>query len=240
MLQRTTRHVALTEIGQQYYQHVKKLLADLNETETLIAKSKKEATGSLKVMSSRYFAEQYIIPRLKKFMQQNPKLQVNLELAERYPDLQQEGIDLIFGVAMDETYNLVRRRVATTRYVLCASPTYLKKYGIPKTPMDLKKHLYIAHSMRTPPNKLLFKNKKELFIEPTLLLNDCHAIRECALQGIGIGMLHDYMIEDALQTGQLVEVLNEFQIPSINIYLYYSQSHYLLPKIRRFIDFYMR
>lgn len=238
LLQRTTRQITLTEIGLQYYQHVKKLLTDLGEAETSIAKSKNEATGTLSVMSSRYFAEEYIIPRLKKFMVQNPKLQIKLELAERYPDLIQEGIDLIFGVAMEGALDLVRRRVATTRYVLCASPDYLAKKGQPKTPADLKKHHFITHSMRKPPNRLTFKNSKELFIEPVLSLNDSRAMRECALQGMGIVMLHDYMVTDAVREGHLVELLNKFQMPAQTVYLYYSPSRYLLPKIRRFIDFY--
>jgi DNA-binding transcriptional LysR family regulator len=169
----------------------------------------------------------------------NPKLRVKVELAERFPNLAEEDVDLIFGVSMDGPSALVRRRVATTRYVLCASPTYVEKYGEPRVPADLSQHHYITHTMRKPDNVVWFKDNKEIYVEPMLWLNDSRAMCECAIYGMGIVRLHDYIVADALAEGSLIEILSEFAERKQPVYLYYQQSRYLQPKIRRFIDFYM-
>lgn len=190
--------------------------------------------------SNRYFALQYLLPRLPKFIADNPKLEIKIELAERFPDLEKENIDLIFGMSMPESLDLVRKRVATTHYVLCASPEYLKNYPSSKTSEDLHRHRYLSHSMRRPDNAILFKNNREVTAQPFLRINDSQALRDCAIQGIGIVQLHDYMVSDALKEGRLIELLKDFRPSQQPVYLYYQQSRYLHPKIRRFIDFYTK
>lgn len=239
LLHRTTRQLALTDLGERYYQQCKKVVADLAEAETEILGAQQEATGTLNVTSNRYFASEYLLPRLSEFMVLNPKLRINLELAERFPDFATEEVDILFGVSMEGAPGLIRRRVSTTRYVMCASPAYLKKFGIPKNIGDLKQHRYITHSMRKPNNVLTFKDGKEIQVEPILWLNDTRAMCECALHDMGIVRLHDYVVAEALQAKQLVEVLVNYQEPQQYVYLYYQQSRYLQPKIRRFIDFYL-
>lgn len=239
LLLRTTRQIKLTEIGEDYYRQCKKILNELTDAETVIAESKNEAMGELRIVANRYFAIIHLLPTLPEFMRQNPKLRIHFQLAERFPNLEKEGIDILFGVSIEGSSELVRRRVATTRYVLCASPNYLKKMGMPERPHDLVKHHYITHSMRKPDDVVLFKDGKEIHVNPTLWLNDSYAMRECALQDMGIVNLHDYMVADAIQEGKLVEILQEYQEPQKNVYLYYRQSRYLQPKIRKFIDFYL-
>lgn len=238
LLYRTTRQLVLTDIGAEYYRHCKKALYELNEAEAEIFDSQDEASGILTITSTRYFAIEYLIPYLPTFMAQNPKLRVKIELAERFPDLTNENIDLIFGVSMDGPPELVRRRVASTRYVLCASPSYLEKYGKPNSPADLSKHRYITHSMRKPDNVIRFKNNKEIYVEPVLWLNDTQAMCECAIQGIGIVKLHDYIVSDALKNNSLVEILTDFNESDQPVFLYYQQRRFLQAKIRKFIDFY--
>lgn len=238
LLQRTTRRLHLTEIGLQYFQECKKILASLSEAERAISHSQSEARGVLSVLCSRYFALKYLIPHLAAFQSLNPKLQVKFELAERFPDMAREGVDVLFGVSMDGPAELVRRRITTTRYLLCASPGYLKKQGVPQTPADLSKHMYLTHTMRKPDNMLMFKKGKAVFLKPVLWLNDSRALCECAMQGLGIVSLHDYVVADALRSGNLVEILSDFNKGQQPVYLYYQRSRYLQPKIRRFIDFY--
>ncbi len=240
LLRRTTRQVSLTDIGEQYYQQCKKTLGEFHDAEMMISGSKSTATGVLNIMANRYFSITHLLPKLGEFMRLNPSLQINLQLAENFPDFNKENIDILFGVSVDGPDELVRRRITTTRYVLCASKKYLKKYGIPKTPADLAKYGYITHSMRKPNNVISFKQEKKIHVTPSLLLNDSQAMRECALQGLGIINVHDYIVSDALQDGRLIEVLREYQEPQKNIYLYYRPSKYLQPKIRKFIEFYAK
>lgn len=240
LLNRTTRQISLTEVGESYYQQCKKVLSELQEAENAITKSKNEASGPLHIMANRYFAITYLLPKLAEFMELNPNIQIHFHLAENFPNLEKEGIDILFGVSVEGASELVRRRVTSTRYVLCASPNYLKKYGVPNHPSELIKHKYITHRVRKPNDVISFKNGKEVHVNPTIWLNDSYVMRECAMQDIGIVNLHDYMVVEAIQNGKLIEILRDHQEPQTNIYLYYQQSRYLQPKIRRFIDFYAK
>jgi DNA-binding transcriptional LysR family regulator len=239
LLQRTTRQLTLTDLGAQYYHHCKNAVKQFTEAENAITGGKDEPAGLINITSSRYFAVKYLIPHLPEFMAAYPKLRINLELAERFPDLAQEGIDLLFGVSLEGPAGLVRRQVTTTRYVLCAAPAYLKKFGVPQTPKELSQHRYITHSIRKPANILTFKGGKEMYIEPILQLNDTRAMRECALKGMGIVKLHEYMVTSELENRRLIEVLPAYAEPQQPVYLYYQQTRYLPLKIRRFIDFYV-
>lgn len=239
LLKRTTRRVNLTDMGIEYYELCKTTLMHLFEAEQSITCHQKEAVGKLRLNATRFLALSIILPKLPKFLAENPKLQVNLEIAERFPDLMKEGIDILFGVSMEGPNDLVRRRIMTTRYVLCAAPQYLKKYGIPKSPHDLHKHIYITHSMRKPIDVIQFKDGNEIYLESSLQINDIAAMRECALQGMGIAKLQEYEIKELLEKGKLIEVLKEYGTDSYPVYLYYQQCKYIPAKIRRFIDFYL-
>lgn len=239
LLQRSTRQVQLTPLGEQYYTECKSLLAKLDDINNMVAASQTCAQGTLHVVSNRYFAFAHLLPQLAGFLEANPELKVELEIAERFPDFNQEEVDILFGVSIaDAADNLVRKRISQTQYILCAAPAYLEKYGTPKTPHDLQQHHYISHHARKPFDILTFKEAKELYIQPHVSLNDAYAMVDCAIQGIGIVKLHDYMVQDALKSGQLIEILANHKTPATPIYLYYRQCRYLAPKIRRFIDFY--
>lgn len=238
LLERTTRHIALTEIGSQYYQHCKNVLAELDQANALITGAQAEPTGTLNITSNRYFANEYLIPYLSEFLSLYPKITMNLELAERFPDFSEEKIDILFGVSLEGPPDLVRKRITTTRYVLCASPDYLKKFGIPKSPDELYHHFYITHVMRKPDNVIQFRDDKKICLTPILFLNDCLTMLECAIRGIGMVMLHNYVVRDAINKGLLIEVLKDFQEPEKPVYLYYQHQRYLQPKIRHCIDFF--
>lgn len=237
LLKRTTRQLALTEMGGAYYEQCKRILSEIQHADALVSEFHKEPKGLLRVVCANYFAKRFIVPRLAEFMRRYPKVILELELAERMPDLARENIDLLFGVSLLADPELVQRKISSTHYVICASPAYLKKYGIPKKPNDLLQHHYITHTMRKPNNVLVFKDKQQIQLQPILRLNDAEAIKACALQGIGIVKLHEYMVREELATGKLQEVLEKYREPDQSIYLYYQPMRYLQPKIRCFIDF---
>ncbi len=238
LLHRSTRSVTLTEMGLRYYQQVKKTIIELDEAELAMINSEKEATGILHINTSRYFALEYILPRLPEFLRQNPKLKIKLEFAEKLSDIARESIDIVLGSSLSHGSEIKRRRVGSTYFVLCASKDYLKEYGTPKVPEDLKQHRYITHSGRNPDNVISFENHPPIYLDPILWVNESHVLCECAIEGLGIAKLHYYIAAKALQEGQLVEVLSAFREAEQPIYLYYQASRYLQPKIRRFIDFF--
>jgi DNA-binding transcriptional LysR family regulator len=237
LIQRTTRNFSLTEIGAHYFEEAKNILEQLNQADALILQTRQEPQGVLKVVSSYYFAEHYILPKLAEFLHRYPKIKLKLELAERLPDMVREDIDILFGVSVDAYPDFVRKTISHTRYAFCASKKYLKKYGTPEHPEDLKKHHYITHSMRDKPNFVSFRNHQDIYVQPYLWFNDSKAILEAALQGLGIMKLHYYFVEEALKNKKLIEIFKDYVEPKQAVYFYYRKSRYLDPKIRAFNEF---
>lgn len=238
LLYRTTRKLMLTDLGREYYQQSKKAIQGLIEAEATLSSSLTEAVGTLNISTVRFFAEEYLSLGLARFLKENPKLEINIRSQERLPDLVNEDIDLIFGMNLQGPTEYVQKSISKTRYVLCASPNYLQEHGTPKKPEDLIKHRFIGHTSRKQDNNLVFGRGREVFIEKVLWSNDTYVMRRYAEQNLGLVRLHDYFVKEAIFEGRLIEVLPEYKEPYVNIYLYYLQTRYLQPKIRRFIDFF--
>lgn len=239
LLIRTTRKVELTDPGRTYYEQCKDILSKIQVAESALTSSQQQASGQLSILCNQYFAEKHIIPRLKFFMQEHPLLTIRLELAERFPDFSKEDVDVALGISMEGPPGLVRRKITTTRYILCASPDYLASHGTPKSPPELIKHDYITHVMRYPDNAILLDNNEEILVKPVLWLNDTRTMCASAIAGLGVVRLHDYVVQDALNNGSLCEILPDFHQKTIPVYLYYQKNRFLQPKIRRFIDYFI-
>lgn len=234
---RTTRNVTLTTIGKIYYEHCKQILEAINESKRAISHLHSEPIGKLRITSGRYFAKKYIIPHLLELSILYPKLIIDIEVAERTPDLAYENIDIIFGSDYIDTANLSKKLLTSSRYIICGSPAYLKKHGVPNTPADLNKHYYITHSMRNLNNILYFKNQQQICVEPKLYLNDAESMLYAAINSVGIVTLNEYIVADAIEQGLLVSLLQEYSPAERKIYIFYKKSLYLEPKIHHFIDF---
>ncbi len=159
-----------------------------------------------------------------------------MHLEERVPNLAKEDVDIVIGTSIPGPSEAIQRTIGKTRYIFCASPSYLERFGTPQKPADLIHHRYITHSMRLNDQVLTFDDF-ELNLDPYLRINDTGAMLKCALNGLGIVKLHDYMVNESLAAGRLIEVLQPFSQEVYSIYLYYMENRYLNPKIRFFIDF---
>lgn len=237
LLERSTRKVELTEAGVNYCNQCKRILEEVEIASALAAQVKAIPSGSLKIVSGRHFAASYVVPYLKEFLSKYPQIDLELELAERIPDLNSEGIDVLIGMSVSAKGEVIQKKIATTSYVLCASPAYLKKYGTPQKPGDLKKHRYITHSMRKPDNELLFSNKEVIHLKPYLSMNDAQTMMKLALDSLGIVKLHHYVVKEMLAQGKLVEVLSSYMEAEIPLYVAYPERRYVPSKTRCFIDF---
>lgn len=237
LLLRSTRRIELTEVGLNYCLQCRRILEEVEAASALVSQVKAVPHGILKVVSGRHFATTYIVPHMKEFLLKYPKIELNLELAERVPDLNLEGIDVLIGMSISATGDAIQKRIATTSYSFCASPEYLKQFGIPKKPEDLKNHRYITHSMRKPDNELLFSDKKLITIVPYMRVNDAETMRKFALDGLGIVKLHHYLVKEYLERGTLQELLSAFNNSEIPIYVAYPERRFISSKTRCFIDF---
>lgn len=237
LLLRSTRRLELTEVGINYCQQCRRILEEVEAAATLVSDIKIVPNGVLKVVSGRHFAASYVVPHMKEFLLRYPRVELNLELAERIPDLNAEAIDVLIGMSISATGDAIQKRIATTFYSLCASPGYLKKFGVPIEPSDLKNHRYIAHSMRKPDNELLFNDKETITVSPYIRVNDAQTMLNFALEGLGIVKLHHYVVKSHLEQGSLQEILTSFSHSDIPIYVAYLQRRFIASKVRCFIDF---
>ncbi|MGK9237351.1 LysR family transcriptional regulator [Inquilinus limosus] len=238
LLERTTRRMALTPAGLAYRDHALKMLRYLDERESrCLSRMRGEPTGILRVVAARFLAERFLLPHLHEFIERYPGIELDIELAERFPDLEQDRADLIFGMSMAGSAGLVRRSIGRTAYWLAASPDYVRRHDWPQRPDDLCDHRMIAHSMRRTGDMLLFKGGQSVEMRSALRLNDTAAMIEAARAGVGIAALHHYMISDLVTRGELLRLLPEWERPAVSIDLFYRKSGRLLPTLRRFVDF---
>lgn len=241
LLVRTTRRVSLTDPGISFYEQSKRILEEVQEAEGIISGLHKKPSGRLNVVSARYFAKKFLNPYIKEFVVKYPAIYLNLELAERLPDIEKEGIDVLIGMSLPaESPHAIQRKIMSTRYVFTASPEYLDKYGIPHKPQDLLHHQYLTHSMRKPNSALYFHNHEAIHLKPHLQVNDAETLLELTLQGLGIVKTHEYVVSDAIAKGYLVEILASYSQEKIPIFAAYPQRRILSQKIRCFMDFFIQ
>lgn len=237
LMKRTTRKLVLTDIGHQYYLQCKKILSAVEDADAIIQQTQNEPTGTLRVKSEHYFAERFIIPKLHAFHANHPKVKIILDSSERTPDVNREDFDVIFGRALQQNHNIIQKKIATTRFILCASPNYIERKGMPKSPRDLVEHHYLSHSGRMPTDIIEFDNEERIYIEPTLLINDSDALLQCAMSDMGFVKLQRYVVAEALSNGKLVEMLpNELKLP-IPLHVFYQPEKFLQTKVNKFIEF---
>lgn len=239
LLKRSTRRIDLTQEGKIYFEHTKRILEAYQEAESAISYSKEEPSGILKLICGPQIGNLYVLPYLKEFLERYPKLRLNIEFTQTLPDLEKEKVDLVVGLTTGIPSHYIQRTLMHARWVFCASPEYLKKYGTPKRPADLAQHKMITRIQRHPNNIIEFKTGESIVFEPYLYFNDTRAIRRCVLHGLGIAQLHDYIIADDLKENRLVEILSKYneQKKTIPIHVSYCPAAHLHIKIRCFLDF---
>ncbi|CEK09886.1 LysR family transcriptional regulator [Legionella hackeliae] len=236
LLERTTRKVSLTSIGESYFQEVQAVLHALEQAKTVVIASQAEPKGVLRVKSSRFFAETIILPRMPALIAQYPQLVLDLQIAEEVPHLLEEELDVVYGMSMQVASNSIQKKITTTRYVFCAAPTYLESHGYPRRALDLQAHSYLTHSMRSPNDSWVFPSGEIIQLQPKMYLNDAAALADCAIRGLGIVALHHYQVADSLNRGELIELFPEFKMPVIPVFLFYHPARFLQPKIRVWVD----
>jgi DNA-binding transcriptional LysR family regulator len=241
LLQRTTRRLRLTEAGSALYENSSPALAAIEDAKLAVSKLQGAPRGRLKISSSTAFGTMQLPQIIAQLNQQYPELDIELVLEDRLVDLVREGIDVairITGEAPDS--GLVYRRLAPNRQVMCASPAYIEKRGLPRTPADLAAHDCVAHSARTTPRlwQLVGPEGEQVSVQingrPTI--NSALAVRQAALEGLGIIELNSYLVGDDIVAGRLVRLLPQYRPKGLHIYAVYAERRFLAPKIRVFVD----
>jgi LysR family transcriptional regulator for bpeEF and oprC len=243
LLNRTTRKLSLTDDGAAYLEHVRRVLADVQETDAMLTAGRSVPRGVLKVDMQVSIGRQYIVPALPRFTAQYPELQVIAMLEDRRSNLVEEGIDAAVRLGTLTDSSLIARRVYEAGTVTIASPDYLALHGEPRTPAELDGHncLGIYVVSRGEVFDWVFEKEGERIVRPPggrMNLSNGEALLESAVRGAGIVQTLDIVSSRWIASGALRPILTDWQAPDrYPISVVYPQSRHLSAKVRAFVDF---
>ena len=241
LLNRTTRKVSLTETGRAYYQRCTRLLADLEETEHAASDMHAAPRGELRVNSWPSFGVRHLALAVADFTARFPAISVELMLSDRMADLIDDGFDVAVRAEPLHDSSLIARQLAPLRIVVCGAPSYFETHPKPRTPADLKDHncLTMTGSALYRMWHLRAADGTAIDIAPVgnLHSNISSVLETAALAGHGLAWLPTYLCCDALRSGRLVTVLDDYMAPPYAIRALYPHNRHLSAKVRAFVDF---
>ncbi|MFL9951576.1 LysR family transcriptional regulator [Paraburkholderia agricolaris] len=242
LLNRTTRRVAPTEAGREYYERLSQVLTELEEAEQVVGAASVVPQGRLRVSSLSAFGLSHVMAAVADYAAQYPQVTVDMTLSDRVVELIDEGFDVAIRASPSglKSSSLIARQIATAHLVLCASPAYLRRHGTPKTVAELARHNYLQYAgvsaLEIAPATGDASSRVRL--TGNLIVNHLEAQRVIVLQGAGIAMLGTEVIGDDLAAGRLVPLLVDDVPPrELPIHVVYASRRHLSAKVRSFVDF---
>ncbi len=244
LLNRTRAGVSPTQEGHEFYEKCKAMAEKFKEAEAMMRNLDGIPRGELKIASTVAFGKSQLIPALPAFMEENPEVQVSLDLTDREIDLRSEEFDAAICFAEQrKNPDAVVRRLMQSRRVLCASPEYLERSGVPTNFAELAQHncLRVAgKSNRNAWNSVESMTGDRFEATGSFKGNSTDVVFRAALAGIGIARLPCYMANRKFQSGELVHVMPEYAPPSTDIVVMFGDRRNLAPKTRALVDYMVR
>ncbi len=242
LLHRTTRRSSVTEAGAMVYEHCARIVAEIQAASEVATRLHAEPSGTLRISAPVSFAAFHLAPALDAFLQLHPRVRVDLDTSDRPVDLADEGFDLAFRITSRPSPGLVARKLLTVTWVTCASPAYLARRGVPKTPADLRDHNCLSYNGQPATVGWHYGvGRDAVTIQPagTIRANQVTVLHQLALGGLGLLHLPRYVVEADLRAGRLVEVLADLPggFEDSALYAVWLPNRYLPPKVRAFVDF---
>ncbi|UYM17108.1 LysR family transcriptional regulator [Endozoicomonas euniceicola] len=232
---RSTRRVTVTEAGQLFYNHCRPLLDGLDEAEAVLTSLQTHPRGSIKVTAPVTFGEKYIAPVVNAYCYEFPDINVELNLTNLRVDLIENGIDLAIRLGQLDSSNMIARQLGVRSQHLCASPEYLKQFGSPETLNDLEGHNCLMG--RTDYWRFEENNQtRNLKVTGSLRCNSGNALLDAALKALGLVQLPNHYVAPAIQSGELVELLADYQPPAEGIWVLYPHNRHLSTKVSLLIE----
>jgi DNA-binding transcriptional LysR family regulator len=240
LLNRTTRQLSLTEAGAALYEHCARIVQEAEQAALLVDRLHTEPRGVLKCTAPVAFATLHIGTALPDFLARCPEVQVDMTVGDRVFDLAEEGFDVAIRIARELPPNVVARKLAPINRVVCGTPAYFEKHGIPKVPQDLADHNCLVYTHDHPDGVWRFRSRDGELAVPVrgnLRLNDDEVIWRAVLGGAGVSILPTFTVGQDLQSGRLQAVLTGYTAAERNLYAVYLPNRHLSAKVRVFIDF---
>ncbi len=240
LLNRTTRQISLTEVGETYYRSCARIVAEAEAATRRISQLQDEPQGILRIAAPISMGNRFITPVVRDFMQRYTGLNVELRLDDQVVDMVKEGIDVSIRVGWLHDSNLVARKLGDWPRYLCAAPSYIERHGRPVTPAQLSEHEWIIFTLLPTPYHWTFtrnKRQERIQVKGRLKTNSADAIRSSLLAGAGIAAQAAFLLRDDIKAGRLEHLLPEWDCGGVGMYAVYQDRRYQQAKVRLFIDY---
>ena len=241
LLNRSTRGLSVTEIGAVFYEHCVRIADEAAQALESVSELQSQPRGVLKLTCPVAFGRLHVAPAVAEYLAQYPQMRVDLTVTDRVVDLVNEGNDVAIRIAREPSLHVVARELAPVRRVVCATPSYFERFGLPETPQDLARHncLHYTH-FGTQGQWSLQGHDSQTIVSPvngSLRVNDDDVLSRVVLEGLGVAILPSFIIGRELQSGLLRSVLADFVPFERRIYAVHLPNIHLPLKARAFIDF---
>jgi DNA-binding transcriptional LysR family regulator len=245
LFQRTTRQLSLTEAGTVYFERIEPLVEEMQQAIDVATDISGRPKGTLRVTASVSFGLKCIVPLLADFQSLYPELAVDLLLTDTVVDLFADRIDVAVRLGQLADSTLIAERLMQTRYYVCASPNYLKRHHQLEKPSDLEQHNCLLFPIAGFRTRWIFRarNKEisEIPVSGSTVISNALALKECTLAAMGLALLPNWLIDEDLRTGKLVNVFPDYEVTATDFntaaWLIYPNRSYVPLKVRVFIDF---
>lgn len=240
LLNRTTRHISVTEAGMSYYEGCRRILSEIEEAHSNVGRFQASPVGNLKVAAPIAFGRLYMLPSILSFVKLYPEMRCNLVLNDRFIDPIKEGIDVAIRIGRLKDSSLIARKLGQSTRVIVATPEYFKQHGQPQAPADLTRHNCIVYSLLATGDQWKFPEAKGdtyIRVSGSIQVNTIEAVRDAALAGAGIAVLPKWLIGEHIRARRLKVVLNSFVPTHPEINAVYPGARNPPGKVRYFINF---
>lgn len=248
LFQRTTRRLSPTESGTAYFERIEPLVEEMQQATNVAIDMSGQPKGTLRVTASVPFGQKCIVPLLPEFGTMYPDLTVNLQLTDAVVDLFSERIDLAIRLGLLADSTLIAQRLMRTYYRVCASPQYLQQRGYPKNPSDIEHHNCLLFPLAGFRSRWIFRDQQdnisEVPVHGRTIISNAIALEQCAIAGMGLTLLPNWLVDEDLQAGTLINVFPNHEVTATDFntaaWLVYPSRAYVPLKVRVFIEFLKR
>lgn len=237
LLHRSTRRVALTDVGTALYERCARIAAEVEEAERIASTLQEQPRGTLRVTCSMSFAHRWLSPRLPRFLATYPDVEVDLICSEQIVDLVEQRFDVALRITRLADSSLIARRLGPSRRRVLASPAYLARKGRPAAPPDLAQHQCLLYSYELSGPDSWRVGEHTVPVRAVLRSNSGEVLREAAVNGLGLVVLPDFIASDDLVNGTLVDVFPDIVDAAASVWAVYPHARHVPTKVRAFVDF---
>lgn len=240
LLLRSTRGLTPTEAGTAYYDRAKRAIEEAHEADLAARGAGSGLQGTLRVCAAVTFARLHVLPHLGTFLQAHPELSIDIVLDDRTVNLVEEGIDVALRMGALADSNLVARKIGECQRWVLATPAYVNMYGVPSTPTELAQHQAVIYSQAGAGEHWAFKQGstvQSVTVSGRVRVSAAEGVRAAVLGHLGVALTSQWMFAGEIANGEVVQLLEDWQLPPLDLWAVFPTGRLASAKARAFVDF---